>query len=215
MKSSILHGRTLLNLDTEESNELYIGCAGGGGWEFTRSKGTDPVPANSEIWTVELKGLAGGHSGIQIHQQLGNAIKLLGLFLQRVDGLQLVSFDAGVAHNVIPREGSVVFSCPAGNEKALLEALDSIRSQSLSYLPEADQGLEMLLQPAEAVRVFSPSATSRMIAALTRLNIAVFAPIPRPRETTATTVNIGLRAKRRSEYRTFMTNASTNPSHLP
>jgi dipeptidase D len=163
LDASLLSGTRMLNLDTEDWNELYIGCAGGGGWEFTRSEVTGPVPANSEVWSVELKGLAGGHSGIQIHQQLGNAIKLLGQFLQRVEGVQLVSFDAGVAHNVIPREGSVVFSCPAGNEKTLLQALDTVRSQSLSYLPQSDQALEMLLRRATAGSVLSPSATSRVI----------------------------------------------------
>ena len=78
---SLLTGSIMLNLDTEDWHELYIGCTGAGGWQLQRSFSTVPVPAGVEQWQLSLKGLAGGHSGIQIHQQLGNAIKLLACLL--------------------------------------------------------------------------------------------------------------------------------------
>ena len=74
---ALLRGDLMLNLDTEEWNELYVGCAGGGGWELRCDYPLEPLPAGFEQWCVTLRGLAGGHSGIQIHEQLGNAIKLL------------------------------------------------------------------------------------------------------------------------------------------
>ncbi|MEH6582774.1 MAG: beta-Ala-His dipeptidase [Halioglobus sp.] len=163
LDASLLHGTRMLNLDTEEWNELYIGCTGGGGWEFRRSLETEPVPAGLETWKVSLKGLAGGHSGIQIHQQLGNAIKLLGQFLHTVEGLRLSAFDAGVAHNVIPREASAVFACGAGNQEGLLAAMEAFREQWLSYLPESDHGLALLLQPGEASPVLSEAASGEVL----------------------------------------------------
>lgn len=161
--ASMLSGSLMLNLDTEDWNELYIGCAGGGGWEFTRSFGTVSAPAEPEFWSVSIKGLGGGHSGIQIHEQLGNAIKLLAQFLHNVDKVQLASFTAGVAHNVIPREGEVTFSCPAGEEQALSDALAQLQEQWLAYLPEADNALELSLSTIETTAVISVADSRKII----------------------------------------------------
>lgn len=148
LDASLLSGTRMLNLDTEDWHELYVGCAGGGGWEFIRTFATADVADGAEQWSLSIKGLAGGHSGIQIHQQLGNAIKLLGQCLQDIEGLQLAHFDAGVAHNVIPREGCVGFTCAAGGGERLAARLQEIGPQVLGYLPAADGELEFVLQPA-------------------------------------------------------------------
>ena len=155
LDASLLSGTRMLNLDTEDWHELYVGCAGGGGWEFARNFVTEAVPANAEHWTLALRGLAGGHSGIQIHQQLGNAIKLLGQCLLEIDSVQLAGFDAGVAHNVIPREGSVDFTCAAGAGEQLLVGLERIKTRMLGYLPGVDQQLELTLQPASFTHALS------------------------------------------------------------
>ena len=149
LDASLLSGTRMLNLDTEDWHELYVGCAGGGGWEFTRGFTTEAVPAGAEHWALTIKGLAGGHSGIQIHEQLGSAIKLLGQCLHTVEGVQLASFDAGVAHNVIPREGSVGFTCAAGFGEQLVARLEEFKAQALGYLPGADGALAFDLQPAK------------------------------------------------------------------
>ena len=161
--AAMLSGTRMLNLDTEDWNELYIGCAGGGGWEFTRDFDTAPAAEQSEYWSVSIKGLGGGHSGIQIHEQLGNAIKLLAQFLQGVDDVQLASFSAGVAHNVIPREGLVLFACPAGEREALSSALEKLRDQWLAYLPEADHALELSLASADTTPVMSVADSNKII----------------------------------------------------
>lgn len=143
---SLLSASLMLNLDTEDWQELYIGCAGAGGWELHRSFASGQVPDGAEQWQLSLKGLAGGHSGIQIHQQLGNAIKLLGQCLANEEGVQLATFEAGIAHNVIPREGSLTFCCPAGGGARLRDRLQSLHRQWLDYLPGADNALELMLE---------------------------------------------------------------------
>jgi dipeptidase D len=150
LDASLLSGSRMLNLDTEDWNELYIGCAGAGGWEFRRQFEMQALTAQSEVWQLSLRGLAGGHSGIQIHQQLGNAVKLMAQFATGVAGLQLVSLDAGVAHNVIPREGSLAFACPVGQEAVLRELLTRFRTDVLSYLPREDCALEFQLDKTRA-----------------------------------------------------------------
>lgn len=146
---ALLSGTLMLNLDTEDWNELYIGCAGGGGWEFTRQFDTHETTAGHECQRLVVKGLAGGHSGVQIHQQLGNAIKIACDFLGEFVDCQLAEIDAGVAHNVIPREAAFTFSCPTEQVQALRQRLSDLRKHYLGFLPEADNGLELMLDPAE------------------------------------------------------------------
>ena len=73
----VLHGRLMLNLDTEAWGEFYLGCAGGLDVNVRRSGTPEPLPAGWQGWRIELRGLRGGHSGVDIHEERGNAIKLL------------------------------------------------------------------------------------------------------------------------------------------
>jgi dipeptidase D len=161
--ASLLSGTRMLNLDTEDWNELYIGCAGGGGWELTRDFKTHPFDPGSQFWSLTIKGLGGGHSGIQIHEQLGNAVKLLGEFLSGVESLQLLSFNSGVAHNVIPREGEVSFACPAGQEDVLNRALMCFVQQWKAYLPDADAALELVLKSTDGGPVLSLEDSKKIV----------------------------------------------------
>ena len=163
LDASLLSGTLMLNLDTEDWNELYIGCAGGGGWHFARSFSEDPVAAELACWRLTLRGLAGGHSGVQIHEQLSNAIKLLGECLRDVPGLRLASVDAGVAHNVIPREGVVEFAVPAGTGELLAEKLEALRQQWLAYVPGADAGIELSLETAVLERALDEVDSLRVL----------------------------------------------------
>ena len=159
----LLGAQRMLNLDTEDWQELFVGCAGGAGWVFERSFAAGSAPDGADYWTLELRGLAGGHSGIQIHEQLGNAIKLLAQCLDDVGELQLCAADVGVAHNVIPREGWIQFACPAAQARALQDKLEALTQQLLSWLPAADHALALELRPADPAPVVSVSASREIL----------------------------------------------------
>ncbi len=163
LDAGMLSGSVMLNLDTEDWNELYIGCAGGGGWHFGRRFSVEPASPDSESWQVTLRGLAGGHSGIQIHEQLGNAIKLFAEFLREVPGLRLAAIDVGVAHNVIPREGTVSFSCPAGSEARLREAAERCLARWRGYLPPSDTDVQLLVEPCSSGAVLDEVDSLRLL----------------------------------------------------
>ncbi len=160
---SLLRGTRMLNLDTEEWQELYVGCTGGAGWEFTRTFATALRPAAAMGCMLSIKGLAGGHSGIQIHQQLGNAIKLLGQCLHGLEGVQIAALDVGVAHNVIPREGSVSFACSVDTSAQLAARVAQVKAQALGYLPKEDGQLEFVLQTMPVERVLSVSDSAAIL----------------------------------------------------
>mmetsp|Transcript_21767 Transcript_21767/g.49224 ORF Transcript_21767/g.49224 Transcript_21767/m.49224 type:complete len:546 (-) Transcript_21767:288-1925(-) len=125
VKALGLEATTMLNLDTEEWGTLYFGCAGGG-------KSTMDLPLDREAapppgWrAMELvvSGLMGGHSGINIHEDRGNAIKILVRVLDELSGLsaRAASLQGGDKHNAIPREASAVVWFPPGASKAAVEA---------------------------------------------------------------------------------------------
>ena len=107
LKGGILKGEILLNMDTEEDDEIDIGCAGGVDVTATRSYKEEETPENSVGYTITVKGLKGGHSGMDIHKGLGNANKIMNRLLFdgfENFGLQITEITGGSLRNAIPRE---------------------------------------------------------------------------------------------------------------
>ena len=107
LKGGILHGEILLNLDTEEDDEIDIGCAGGIDVTATRSYHEEETPEGSVGYSITVKGLNGGHSGMDIHKGLGNANKIMNRLLFDAFenfGLQVTEINGGSLRNAIPRE---------------------------------------------------------------------------------------------------------------
>ncbi len=109
LKGGILRGDILLNLDTEEDDEIDIGCAGGIDVTAKRSYHSEETPADSVGYKITVKGLNGGHSGMDIHKGLGNANKIMNRLLFggfENFGLQIAAIDGGSLRNAIPRESN-------------------------------------------------------------------------------------------------------------
>ena len=123
LKPGTLNGEILLNLDSEDEGELYIGCAGGMDVTATLEY-KEVAPEEGDIAVkVTLKGLRGGHSGLEINEGRANANKLLVRFVREAVAsyeARLVSWDGGNMRNAIPREACAVLAIPAENEEELL-----------------------------------------------------------------------------------------------
>lgn len=107
LKGGILQGQILLNLDTEEDDEIDIGCAGGIDVTATRSYNEEETPDGSVGYQITVKGLNGGHSGMDINKGLGNANKIMNRLLFdgfENFGLQVAEINGGSLRNAIPRE---------------------------------------------------------------------------------------------------------------
>lgn len=111
LKGGILQGQILLNLDTEEDDEIDIGCAGGIDVTATRSYHEEETPEGSVGHEIIVKGLNGGHSGMDIHKGLGNANKIMNRLLFDAFenfGLQVAEINGGSLRNAIPRESKAI-----------------------------------------------------------------------------------------------------------
>ncbi|CAG0939096.1 dipeptidase D [Gallionellaceae bacterium] len=113
-----LQGRMLINLDTEEWGHFYLGCAGGVDVEVRHECEQEQVPQGYVMRRLEVSGLRGGHSGIDIHLGRGNAIQLLAEALRELcarTDLRLIGMQGGTARNAIPREAVAVCALPAAD----------------------------------------------------------------------------------------------------
>ncbi|MEP0213706.1 MAG: aminoacyl-histidine dipeptidase [Cellulophaga sp.] len=111
LKGGVLQGDILLNLDTEEDDEIDIGCAGGVDVTARRIYELEPVQANFTGYKVTVKGLSGGHSGMDIHRGLGNANKIMNRLLYNTSlatDLAISEIDGGSLRNAIPRESNAI-----------------------------------------------------------------------------------------------------------
>lgn len=117
LQPGVLQGRLMLNLDTEEWGEFYLGCAGGVDVNVARPGLPEALPAGHGVHRVALRGLRGGHSGVNIHEERGNAIKLLGRVLQALSqdpalSWRLCALEGGTARNALPREAFATVAMP-------------------------------------------------------------------------------------------------------
>jgi dipeptidase D len=115
LEPGTLHGKTLINIDTEEWGHFYLGCAGGVDVEASHDCGMEDLPPGYVTMRMEVAGLRGGHSGIDINLGRGNAIKLLAEALRDLAAhtdLRLIALHGGSARNAIPREAFALFAVP-------------------------------------------------------------------------------------------------------
>jgi dipeptidase D len=107
LDSNFMKGRILLNLDSEDEGELFIGCAGGKDTVIKIPYKFEPAPLNHSAFTVRISGLKGGHSGDDIHKGLGNANKIINRILWKASklfNLRLFAIEGGNLRNAIARE---------------------------------------------------------------------------------------------------------------
>ncbi len=116
LKGGLLDATYMLNLDTEEDDELTIGCAGGIDVTGSGTYSITPAAENVVAYKIKLSGLTGGHSGIDIHKGRANANKLMNRFLWNIQEkckIQICSIDGGSLRNAIPRESLAVVNIAA------------------------------------------------------------------------------------------------------
>jgi dipeptidase D len=145
LERDAVQGRLLLNLDTEEWGEIYIGCAGSVDVVVDVPLLLVAAPAQMRAIGLRLTGLTGGHSGIDIHRRRGNAIKLLAQFLHNLAkkgfDFKLVSMMGGTAHNAIPREAEAVLRVK--DPSALLAETEGFVAELRSQLGDEESGVRI------------------------------------------------------------------------
>lgn len=140
----MLTGHYLINLDSEDEGELFIGCAGGIDTLGTFTYTQEAVPANYAFFRIDLQGLSGGHSGDDINKGRGNSNKLLSRFLRnasRMFLLRLSHFDGGNLRNAIPREAYAIFGVPTASVADMKAYFNRYRTEIRAEFHITEPGL--------------------------------------------------------------------------
>ncbi|HPF41758.1 MAG TPA: aminoacyl-histidine dipeptidase [Phycisphaerae bacterium] len=187
LKPDSFKGRRLINLDAEEDDCVYIGCAGGCDSNLTWSWPTKAMNGET-VHRVTVRGLRGGHSGGDIHEGRGNAIKLLVRTLRRAgQGVRLVEFEGGSMRNAIPREAHAIVAIPEANEKMLADAAAAVQTEGRAESYES--GLSIALESATAETAMSADDTRRWVDAMSAIPDGVMGMHPKVPELVQTSNN--------------------------
>jgi len=152
LKGGLLKGAILLNLDTEEDDEIGVGCAGGVDVTATRDYKEEDTPEFKMGYTISVKGLQGGHSGMQIHEGLGNANKIMNRLLFdgfENFGLRISEIDGGSLRNAIPRESNTIVAIDAVHEAAFESELKQLAKTIKTELKTMEPDLEIVVSKTD------------------------------------------------------------------
>ncbi len=173
LDASLLQGRRLINMDSEDEGVLCVGCAGGSDTTVTLALTTAPAPAGTTALDLKLHGLKGGHSGIDIFLQRGNAIQLLARAIHAVSrdhAVRLAAFAGGTAHNAIPREAFATLIVETADnaavEATLTAQVAAIQSELRTVEPTIDFSVSAADTPAECWDEASSMTMLRLLTAL-------------------------------------------------
>lgn len=170
LDKNFLTGHILINLDTEEEGELYIGCAGGKGTSATFSYTPEKVPSGYFWFKIDVKGLNGGHSGSEINKGLGNANKILTRFLwalARKYNLNLAEIDGGNLHNAIAREAHAIAGVPYNYKENVAIDLNIFSAEIEDELKKIDPKVHISIESTdEPTFVIDKETTNNLLNAL-------------------------------------------------
>ncbi|WP_110670449.1 aminoacyl-histidine dipeptidase [Salinicola halophilus] len=167
-----LDGRYLLNLDSEDRGEVYIGCAGGADVVIDADLPMRGCDDDEVMRRISLTGLVGGHSGADIHKELGNANQLLVRALRKLDefDIRLVDYQGGTLRNALPREAFATIVINESHLPALEETLDALQTTYRAELAGVDDDVTLTLSPATLscsdAEALTDTATDLLVAAL-------------------------------------------------
>ena len=149
LKAGILKGSILLNLDTEQDDEIDIGCAGGIDVTAIGNYQMEELPADYSAWRISVKGLNGGHSGMDIHKGLGNANKIMNRLLYKgfeLFGLAVSEINGGSLRNAIPRESESIIILPKNKINDFNTAFEQLIKDIKFELKTTEPTLQIGLQ---------------------------------------------------------------------
>jgi dipeptidase D len=173
VQAGFFKSRKMINLDSEEDQAIFVGCAGGRDTQFTLKNRSTRAPKDSAGRKVTISGLKGGHSGLDIHQHRGNAIKILTRALQAASqemDVRLVEINGGSMRNAIPREAEakVVIDKKLGRKfkQTVDSCLKGIQTEELSG---TDDGFTWKVSAVQAPRCFSLNSSRTALGLLSAI----------------------------------------------
>ncbi|WP_115124051.1 aminoacyl-histidine dipeptidase [Marinirhabdus gelatinilytica] len=218
LKGGILQGDILLNLDTEEDDEIGVGCAGGVDITATKHYKEETVPDEAVTYTLTVKGLQGGHSGMDIIKGLGNANKMMNRVLYACqDIIKIASIKGGSLRNAIPRESVATIVVENLNDNAFKAEWKQIATAIKEEYKELEEDLEIVVEKASeaADKVMVKTDQTKFLQSMYAAHNGVYRMSPAIEDLVETSNNIAkVSVKEGSIKIECLTRSSVNSSKL-
>jgi dipeptidase D len=173
VKAGFFSSNKMINLDSEQDDAIFIGCAGGRDTQFTLKTKSARAPKDSAGRKVTISGLKGGHSGLDIHKHRGNAIKILVRALQAAAAemdVRLVEIDGGSMRNAIPREAEAKVVIDRKLGRRFKQTVDAcLKRVQAEELAGTDDGFTWRVAAVQAPRSFSLASSRAALALLSAI----------------------------------------------
>ncbi len=173
LENNSLKGNILLNMDSEEEGTFYVGCSGGLDTMASYKIENEAVPGGLSSYDVQVTGLKGGHSGLDINTNRGNAIKLLARILKTLDKFNylIARIEGGSKRNAIPREAEAQILIQTKDEKDIKSIINNFQVQLQNEFKTSDGGLKLIFEKSdrEAERVYTKTFSEKIINTLLAL----------------------------------------------
>ena len=191
-----LQGKILINTDAEQDGDIYMGCAGGLEAKLCFELTFEPSPADYQTYQLQLTGLQGGHSGLDIHEGRGNANQLLcrTLFrLQQALPIRISALNGGTLRNAIPREASALISIPTEKQHELATWLAQEARLLTKEFQHSDAGLQLVVSNAQSAElVLTQNCQQQLLAGLVAQPNGVISMSHAIKGVVETSTNIGI-----------------------
>ncbi len=164
LKPGLLDGDILINMDSEDEGELYVGCAGGIDVSATKSYTEEDAPSDHVGYHVHVKGLKGGHSGLDIPLGRANANKVLFRFLMQAESdlaIRLSSAEGGDLRNAIPRESHAILMVPSASASAFEKMVANYHEMYRKEFAETEPDLSFTCEKADLLAKVVPADEQR------------------------------------------------------
>ena len=171
LKQGLLDGEILLNMDSEDEGELYIGCAGGVNTNATLTYEEQETPDDVTAYKIAVKGLKGGHSGLDINLGRGNANKIMNALLMTAAdkfGLKVAELQGGSLRNAIPRESFATVVVPNEHKDKFEKFVEEFKAIAKDEFNDTEPDLDITLETLEEkpAKVMSDEAQNSMFKAV-------------------------------------------------
>jgi len=166
LKPDMLAGKRMINIDSEEEGAIFAGCAGGADIETVFPLSVRQLPPDWEVVTVSVSGLQGGHSGLTIHENRGNALKLLATLLHELmkrQELGLCRFVGGDMRNSIPKTAEALIAGKQGLKETTAALVEELAPRFMQEFGTKEPGLTFDVDDGEAGGCISVASSSRLV----------------------------------------------------
>ena len=195
LQADSLKGQILINTDSEQEGELYVGCAGGINVNISLAYEKMEAEPTACAFEITISGLKGGHSGCDINLDRANAIKILTEVLGNLDAISfnLASFEGGSLRNAIPREASAIIVCDIQYKNSLEIIINSLQAELTNQYQQSDENIQLSITSIDLpISVLTHQSQDNLLKSLKNCDNGIFSMDPNFANVVQTSSNLGV-----------------------